>query len=146
KRTDKARLRDLAAKSLALVDLKDSSELSVRLAAASPFALSPDFGVCARGNANGLVTVCSTTNGQPLTRLRQLVLPAALLVFSPNGQYLAVKHEKDGVAELFAWDWRNQNAVLRVTNRVSGRALAFSQDSRRLAFGQPDGKLVVCSL
>jgi WD40 repeat protein len=50
------------------------------------------------------------------------------------------------VAELLVWDWRKEKEVLTVPNHVSGRALAFSQDSRRLAFGQPDGKLVVWSL
>src|SRR5262249_54766501 len=49
RKAHKARLRDLAAKSLALMDLKDGSELSVRLADAAPFTLSPDFGLCAQG-------------------------------------------------------------------------------------------------
>jgi WD40 repeat protein len=146
KNADKARLRDLATKSLALMDLKDGSEASVRLADGAPFALSPDFGLCAQGASNGLVTICTTTNGQELARLRRSDLPAAFLVFSPNGQYLAAKYERGGVAELVVWDWRDQKAVLRLTNRISGRAVAFSEDSGRFAFGQPDGKLVLYSL
>jgi WD40 repeat protein len=47
---------------------------------------------------------------------------------------------------LWVWDWRKRNPVLRLTNHVSGRALEFSQDSRRLAFGQPDGSVFVYSL
>jgi WD40 repeat protein len=146
KKADRAQLRDLAAKSLALMDLKDDPEVSVRLIRDGPFALSPDFEVCAQGNSNGLVTVCRTTNGQELAYLRAAVSPALLLVFSPNGHYLAARHERDGAAELFVWDWRNQKPLLRLTNLVSGRALEFSQDSRRLAFGQPDGRLLVYSL
>jgi WD40 repeat protein len=146
KKTDQAKLRDLAARSLALMDLKDGAKLPVRLTGAKCFALSPDFGLCAQGDSNGLVTVCSSANGQELTHLAQSVLPAVLLVFSPNGQYLAARHERDGDAELLVWDWRNQNPVLRLPNHVNGRALEFSQDSRRLAFGQPEGTVVVYSV
>lgn len=64
-----------------------------------------------------------------------------ILLFSPDGNYLAVKYHNDERMYFAVWDLRGPKEVLHVASGIPHGAVAFSSDSRWLAYGMSKGAI-----
>ena len=101
----------------------------------------------ARGTARGEVVIRDIAGSRILDRLSGSGLRATFVRFSPDGRYLAAKHEEEGIgAELAIYDLARQAPTLRVPNGMHEQALDFSPDGRSVAAGRRDGSIVLYDL
>ncbi len=109
--------------------------------------------VYARGDREGNVSVRRLADDQEIARFSKPGHAATILLFSPDGQYLAAKYYRshsEQPVEYIAWDWRHGKEVLRQASAVPTRPVidfAFTRDSRQLILGgRRDGSLGIYDL
>jgi serine/threonine protein kinase/WD40 repeat protein len=95
----------------------------------------------ARGDPQGNVSVRRLADDREITRFSQPSQVAPILLFSPDGRYLAAKwfraHTEQPL-EYVVWEWRQDKQVLRRAWELGGAPLAdfaFTQDSRQVILG-----------
>src|SRR5262249_24742522 len=66
--------------------------------------------------------------------------------FSPDGRYLAVKHQERSNVILSVWDTRQAVLLLTIPDGVTGDAVDFHPDGHTLAAGRRDGSIVFYDL
>jgi eukaryotic-like serine/threonine-protein kinase len=71
---------------------------------------------------------------------------AALVRFSPDGRYLAVKHEERGEVTLVVWDVARAEKVLEIPDGMRADAVDFHPNGGILAAGRRDGSIVLYDL
>lgn len=140
--TNQAALRDEAIASLALVDLKDTDIPFPESGGA--FAVNP--GISAIAQTNGAITVHNTRDRKLLKTLPPTGLPLEQLWTARGGTVLAAQYCGAAEHDLIVWDWAKGQRLFAVTGTTHGIIIDFSADARRLAVGQPDGKLAVYSV
>src|SRR5439155_7272940 len=138
---DKARLRNLAIESLALMDLKADRKWAGHPRGTVSIAPNASLDLYARGDHQGNITVRNISNDQELVHLPGSGLPAELLLFSPNSRYLAAQYKAGATNEFIVWDWRSRSAILRRPQEINGDAWDFSPDNKGLAVGEREGKI-----
>src|SRR5439155_20383883 len=98
-------------------------------------------------DGQGNISIRRVIDDQEVAQLLGPGEPAWIILFSPNGQYLAAKYhdsERRHLNQCWVWDWRRQKKVLIISQPMTG--LEFSPDSRWLAVGFPKGTVNVYDL
>lgn len=93
----------------------------------------------ARGDSEGNISIRRLADDKEVLRLKGSGIHAVILLFSPDGNFLAVKYHNDDRMYVSVWDLRGPKEVLHVPSGISERAMAFSGDSGRVAYGQRKG-------
>jgi serine/threonine protein kinase/WD40 repeat protein len=152
-------LRNEAIAHLALTDVRPARRLE-DLAPANlgsgleiQAAFDSRWEVYARGDPEGNVCVRRLADDHELARFSRPLQVAALLLFSPDGQYLVAKYfrqHSDKSVEYIAWDWRQGRELVRQAcepDTSPAIDFAFSRDSRQLLLGgRRDGSLGIYDL
>ncbi|HEY2951702.1 MAG TPA: AAA-like domain-containing protein [Verrucomicrobiae bacterium] len=136
-------LRNLAIASLALPDLRPQHAWPGWPRGTTCATMSADFAVYARGDGLGHISVRDAANDSELAALHPADSTVHWLGFSRDGTLLAALHQRDSTHGLVVWNWQARKALLRLTNDISGRAVDFSPDGRRIAVGLRDGAIVI---
>jgi serine/threonine protein kinase/WD40 repeat protein/tetratricopeptide (TPR) repeat protein len=147
-------LRNEAIACLALTDLRPARRLEDLAPANLGNGLHPQVAfdrrweVYARGDPEGNVSVRRLADDQELARFSRPLQVAALLLFSPDGQYLVAKYflqHSEKPVEYLAWDWRTGRELVRQfcePDSSPGIDFAFTGDGRQLLLGgRSDGAL-----
>ena len=138
--------RNEAIACLALTDLRPSVRWP-EYAGNEPLGLDfdPAMSRVARGISGGSIQVREISSGRLLMTLPGAGPDAVLLQFSPDGQYLAAKHDAGRV--VFAvYDLARGESVLSVPEGVYAGAFDFHPDGRTIAAGSRDGTITVYEL
>ena len=143
---EEAKLRNLAIGALALMDLKADRKWAGYPPGTVSIAPNASLDLYARGDRQGNITIRNVANDKELVSLPGSGLPIELLLFSPSSRYLAAKYKAGTTHEFVVWDWRSRSATLRLPREINGEAWDFSPDNKRLAIGQPEGRIQVYSL
>ena len=99
----------------------------------------------ASSDARGNISIRRVDDDHQLELLPGNGYPAWVLRFSGNGRFLAAKHDPNH--ELRIWDLsENEKRHVTVAGDISAESIAFSADSRVVAFGQRDGSIQVYDL
>ena len=142
--TTELRLEALSA--LALPDLRLAREVPFKLEEQGR-SFDPLFKRYAVCNGRGPIEIREVSGGRLLASLPAAVnLRAFVLVWSPDGRYVAVKRDHDSGgsrADLEVWDWAAQRLVLHAPGRVTQTALAFHPHHPWLMAGDDSGKVTV---
>ncbi|MFO0891399.1 MAG: protein kinase [Isosphaeraceae bacterium] len=139
--------RNEAIACLALADLRPAMAWPDRLEDGYlAFDFDPGLGWVARGAPNGDVLVHE--GGSPTA---SFVLPGngvrpVLARFSPDGRYLAVKHEDDRRVELALWDVAGRRLLRRIPDGMHVSAVDFHPTDELVAVGRRDGTIVAYEL
>jgi serine/threonine protein kinase/WD40 repeat protein len=147
-------LRNEAIACLALTDLRPARRLEdlawphLGTGTESQVAFDGRWEVYARGDNEGNVGVRRLTDDRELARFSRPLQVASLLLFSPDGQYLAAKYYRqrsETPVEYVAWDWWHGRELVRQACELdmsTGIDFAFSPDSRQfIVGGRRDGSL-----
>jgi WD40 repeat protein len=143
---NEAILRDEVIACLALVDLGETTNGLVKLHRNTVGELSADLEVSAEAGDDGSITVRRLRDGQALASLPGFDQPVERLRFDPMGSFLAVEYRGISQTQIVVWNWRAKRQLFTRPYGVSGEALDFSGDGRRLAVGGPEGKVEVFAL
>jgi eukaryotic-like serine/threonine-protein kinase len=138
--------RNEAIACLALTDLRPMTRLP-EYAANDQLGLDvdPTMSRVARGMPGGSIEIREIPNGRLVTTLSGVGPDAVLVRFSPDGRYLAAKHEMGRV--IFAvYDVTRGATVLRVTEGVYSGAIDFHPDGRLIAAARRDGTITLYDL
>jgi serine/threonine protein kinase/WD40 repeat protein/Flp pilus assembly protein TadD len=95
-----------------------------------------DYQRYAWANEQGIITVRRVADDHQIARLAGFGLPIRSLLFSRDGQFLAV-HAGDGRMQV--WHVEREQAILPESS--PGGAWGFSPDNRQIAIGRPDGTI-----
>jgi WD40 repeat protein len=144
--TNAAALRDEALACLALVDLREATNDISQLRGVRLAELSPDLGILAAADESGTISLRGVRSGQLLRTLPRMDLPVVGLRFSPNEPVLVAEYHGPSNGLLVVWDWKTGRQLLVETHGISGNAIDFSADGRKLALGQTNGRVVVHAL
>jgi serine/threonine protein kinase/WD40 repeat protein/Tfp pilus assembly protein PilF len=147
-------LRDEAIACMAVTDLRPARRLDdlaredVTTGFDPQVAFDSRWEVYARGDPDGNVCVRRLEDEQELARFSQPGNVAPILLFSPDGRYLAAKfyrNHSERPVEYLVWDWREGKQVVRQACEVLTRPMpdfAFTRDSRQVILGdRRDGSL-----
>ena len=142
-------LRNEAIACMALTDVRPSWRLEdlargdVTTGFNPQLAFDSRWETYARGAAEGNVSVRRLADDQEIAHFSKPGHVASILLFSPDGRYLAAKYYRnhsEQPVEYVAWDWRQGKAVVRQDCAVPGRPttdFAFTADSRQADPGWP---------
>ena len=133
--------RNEAIACLALTDLRPSARWPETPGNAR-FGLDfdPTKSRVAWGIAGGSIQILEISSGQLLMTLPGVGPEAVLLRFSPDGRYLAAKHDGDRV--VFAvYDLEHGGTVLSLPEGVHSGAFDFHPDGHTIAVGRRDGTI-----
>ncbi|HJZ54792.1 MAG TPA: hypothetical protein VKE74_07525 [Gemmataceae bacterium] len=146
-------LRDEMAACLALTDVRTLHEWpGCPPGSPTRIGFDADLGRCARSDQYGNIEIRQVEDDRLLARLPGQApgggqSGAALLVFSPDGRFLAVstRHGTSTRGEiLLVWDWQAERVVHQPPLALApGFAVAFSPDGRCLALGLSDKSVAV---
>jgi eukaryotic-like serine/threonine-protein kinase len=139
-------LRNEVIATLALPDLKVARGWEGYPEGSSALDWSADGKLYARSDQQGNLSVRTVDGDHLIGGLAGEGVPVRLLCLSSTGRYLASCAEGHGEQVLTVWDWRNKRSVLRLTNSLSERALAFSPDEAVLAVGDSRGSIQLFTL
>jgi serine/threonine protein kinase/WD40 repeat protein len=106
----------------------------------------PVTGRIARGTRDGTVHVRSAEDPDDVVHLPGNGLRAVFVRFSPDGRYLAVKHEERGKVRLAVWEVGRAAKILDVPEGMCADALDFHPDGGTVAAGRRDGSIVLYDL
>jgi WD40 repeat protein len=143
--TNQAVLRDEVIACLALVDLKQTSGMH------SPGStgiseVNLDSEVSATAGADGTITLRGLASGQILQTLPGPGVRVAKLRFGPKQPLLVAEYHGGSDAQILVWNWQTARKLFSLAHEISGEAIDFSADGRKLAIGQTSGRVVVYSL
>jgi WD40 repeat protein len=144
--TNVVALRDEALACLALVDLRESTNINTQIPRAGLVELSPDLEVVATAEAAGSITLSSVRDGQLRGRLPGIGMPIERLRFGPTEPVLVGEFRGDPVNQFVVWNWKEGRQLFVAALASSGGAIDFTTDSRKLAIGGADGHVTVFSL
>jgi eukaryotic-like serine/threonine-protein kinase len=134
-------LRNEAIACLAVPDLRPGKSWNALVPGTACLAFDGDYQRYARANEQGSISVRRVADDQELARLDAFGKPVQSLLFSPDGQFLAV-HAKDGRMQV--WHVERGQAILAESSPGSG--WDFSPDSRQIAMARPDRSIEVLDL
>jgi WD40 repeat protein/tRNA A-37 threonylcarbamoyl transferase component Bud32 len=97
----------------------------------------------AHSDEEGNISICRVADQQEVLRLPGSGVKAAITRFSPNGKYLAVKYHNPLTVSFALWDLENSELILDAKDGISDNAMAFSADSRWVAYGRNGGGAVL---
>jgi eukaryotic-like serine/threonine-protein kinase len=106
----------------------------------------PTTGRMACGTIAGDVLVREASGGDASVLYSKAGFRAALVRFSPDGRYLAVKHEERGEVTLVVWDVARAQKLLEIPDGMRAAAVDFHPDGATLAAGRRDGSIVLYDL
>jgi WD40 repeat protein/tRNA A-37 threonylcarbamoyl transferase component Bud32 len=95
----------------------------------------------ARGDVQGNISIRRVSDDVEVQHLPGDGVQPAIILFSPNDKFLAVKYHNDHRLYFALWDLAEEKEILREDSGIPERAVAFSRDSRWLAFGQHQGTI-----
>jgi serine/threonine protein kinase/WD40 repeat protein len=152
-------LREEAIACMALTDLRPARRLEDLARADITTGVNPQLAfdsrweTYARGDPDGNVSVRRLEDDQELVRFSEPGNVASILLFSPDGRYLAAKlyrNHSERPVEYVVWDWRQGNVAARQAFEIGGGPVtdfAFSGDSRQVMLGgRRDGSLGIYDL
>ena len=140
-------LRNEAIACLALPDLRRLQSWDDKSHGAfSGVDFDPTTGRMACGTIAGDVLVREAGGGDTSLLYSKAGVWAALVRFSPDGRYLAVKHEERGEVTLVVWDVARAEKVLEIPDGMRAAAVDFHPDGGMLAAGRRDGSIVLYDL
>jgi serine/threonine protein kinase/WD40 repeat protein/Flp pilus assembly protein TadD len=152
-------MRNEAIACMALTDvrparrLQDLSRANLGTGFEPQVAIDSRWEFYARGDPQGNVSVRRLADDQEIARFSKPGHAAAILLFSPDGRYLAAKYYRshsEQPVEYVTWDWRHGKEVLRQACAVPTRPVidfAFTGDSLQLIVGgRRDGSLGIYDL
>jgi WD40 repeat protein len=103
---------------------------------------------CARGDGRGNFTLFPLHEGGETLRLPGPGQPGWVCQFSPDGRFFAARHHPPNgdAADFRLWDLADRAALDRGPLSLPGKCWDFSPDSRLLAAGLGDGRIVLYRL
>lgn len=142
-------LRDEAIACLALADVR--VERAIRFAQPVPpgvvAAFDPLVERYATSDAQGTITIRDAKSDAPLVELAGPEMPLAwILRFSPNGKYLAAKHESARESLVQIWDLLKREPAFKTTDPIAFAALDFHPSAAQVALVDASGKLRLVDL
>jgi WD40 repeat protein len=144
--TNMAALRDEVLASLALVDLRETTNGADRFDGTRLVELDPDLEILAVAEADGAITLRAARGGQLLRTLPGDDLSVEWLRFSVSASVLVAQYRGAARSRLVVWDWKKGQELFAAAHGISGNAIDFSADGRYLAVGRPDGRVLILSL
>lgn len=141
-------VRNEAIACLALADMKIIRAFEGFPLGSKGLAFDADLQRYARGDEHGDISIRRLADDVELLRLPGEGVHPVVLLFSPDGKYLAVKYHTENSDRMYfaVWDLGQAKEILRENSGIPGRAVAFSKDSRWLAFGQREGVIRLFNL
>lgn len=142
-------LRDEAIACLALADVR--VERAIRFAQPVPpgvvAAFDPLVERYAISDAQGTITIHEVKSDAPLAELAGPGMAIAwILRFSPDGKFLAAKHESPGESLVQIWDLSKREPVFKTTDPIAFAALDFHPSAAQAALVDASGKLRLVDL
>lgn len=140
-------LRNEALAALTLHDLRIDRDYAVPYRATSAGLRRLDR--FAHADDQGRVEVLAVDDGRLLADLQGPPKPAWFSVFSPDGEYLAVKYHTAGSvqdAEFWLWDVGRAAPVLKRGPDTANVTFAFHPDGGRMALAQRDRTLTILEI
>lgn len=139
-------VRDSAIACLVLPDLHPIRQWDPRAADAFLFAFDHHSRHYARLDRDGNISVSLVGEPKPLFRMPSVPRPGEgqALLFSPDGNHLAVPDNPEGIYAI--WDLVRREPVADRIGPVSGGAIAFTPDGAQLAYVRPDRRLAWAAL
>jgi serine/threonine protein kinase/WD40 repeat protein len=108
--------------------------------------IDPTSSRMARGTPEGDVLIRGALAPNEDIRLPGKLPRVVMARFSPDGRYLAVKHQHHADVALVVWDTQPAVKILHIPEGVDGDALDFHPGGRMLAAGRRDGTIVLYDL
>jgi WD40 repeat protein/serine/threonine protein kinase len=106
----------------------------------------PSSGRIARGTATGEVDIVRAEGNREPTQLPGNGVRAAHLRFSPDGRYLAVKHEARDHSILILWELSKRAKILEIRDGMYAEAVDFDPNQQLMAVGRRDGYILLYDL
>jgi serine/threonine protein kinase/WD40 repeat protein len=110
------------------------------------FDFDPALNRVARGQPSGDMLIHDGANLEIASTLPGNGLRPVLARFSPNGRFLAIKHQDRQRGVLVLWDVITQRRLLSIPDGVHASALDFHPDGTSMVVGLRDGSVVVYEL
>ena len=140
---NRAALRDEVLSCLALIDLKEATNVGAALPTQDVVELDPGLRLAAVPGSEGTTILRSLAEGQSLAVLRGFGLPARSAHFSSQSGVVAIAYQGASTNSLVVWDWGKARKLFEVADGVNANAIDFSLDGRKLAVGSSDGRIRV---
>jgi serine/threonine protein kinase/WD40 repeat protein len=96
--------------------------------------------------SKGHISIRRLPDHQEVMRLEGFGVRIAFMMFSPNGQFLAVKYDDARDVQFWVWDLERREAVVKERRGINHAAVDFSPDQRSVAVGHPDGSVRIYDL
>jgi serine/threonine protein kinase/WD40 repeat protein len=152
-----AELRNEAIASMVLTDVRPAQRLAdiyftnYGTGFQKAAAFDPRWENYARAESEGPITIRRVADDRPIARLGGLGGVAYILLFSPDGRYLAAKYfQRDRPINYVVWDWKRGKEVMRQPCWLAAQPaldFAFTPDSRHVILGgRRDGTVGCCDL